>query len=95
MSRTLTLPDGRTFPQYHGEPLSWSIALYLTPAESAQDYPRARAVIRAMQAHRAAALAHERHAVLRGSFNAMFGHNARLVARLIAEETQPEKEDHA
>ena len=33
MSLTLTLPDGRTFPEYHGEPLSWSIALYLTPAE--------------------------------------------------------------
>ena len=95
MSLTLTLPDGRTFPEYHGEPLAWSIALYLTPAESAQDYPRARAVIRAMQAHRAAALAHERTVLLRGSFDAMFGHNARLVQRLIEEETQPAKETHA
>lgn len=71
------------FPSLPGEALSWSIGLYMTDAEKAINYPRARAVVRAMRIHRPAQLERERREMVRASFNAMFGHNAAECLRVI------------
>lgn len=83
---TITLADGRVFPQYEGESLSWSIGSYQTLNEERQGFPRMRAVIRAMMAHRPAQLETERREYLRASFGSMFGHNALQALRVIDEE---------
>lgn len=68
--------NGNLFPSLPGEALSWSIGLYMTEAERQLDYPRARAVIRAMLIHRPQQLEQERREMVRASFGKMFGHNA-------------------
>jgi hypothetical protein len=87
MSQTLVqLADGRVFPQFNGETLSWSIGLYHTLAEEKQNYPRARAVIRAMCEHRPMDLERERRELVKVSFDRMFGHNARKLLAVVNEE---------
>ena len=78
--------NGFEFPMLNGELLSWSINLYMTLAEEQKDYPRARTVIRAMQERRPAQLDRERYEMLKGSFDRMFGHNARKCLEVIEQE---------
>lgn len=85
---TITTDDGRVFPVYDGELLSWNIDSYVTPNEAAADYPRARTVIAAMREHRPAQLERERFELLEASFDRMFGQNAARVLRLIDSENQ-------
>ena len=75
--------NGNLFPSMPGEALSWSIGLYMSSAEKALDYPRARTVIRAMMIHRPAQLEQDRREMVRASFGSMFGHNAKECLRVI------------
>ena len=77
------LTDGRTFPVYNGEALSWDISTYMTTNEERAGYPRAKAVIAAMVDHRPEQLERERRNALRGSFNRVFGRNAERLLKLI------------
>ena len=87
-----TLADGRVFPSYKGGTLSWDIGLYMTPAESAHGYPRAKAVIAAMAKERPEQLAREKREMRKAQFDRMFGHNAKEVLGLIeAYEGKPAK----
>ena len=79
MATTTVLDDGRVFPLCDGEVLSWSIGLYMTTAQMFEKYPKACAVIRAMKQHRPSDLARERRSMLKGSFDKIFGHNAKAV----------------
>jgi hypothetical protein len=81
-----TLADGRVFPIYDGEVLSWSPGMYHTHAEAEIGYPRMHAVIRALMEHRPEHLERERREMLKGSFDRMFGHNAKVVLEVIEEE---------
>lgn len=73
--------SGYEFPVYNGELLSWVISLTL--ADELEGFPRAKAVIRAMQQYRPEQLERERVEMLKGSFDPIFGHNARKALRLI------------
>ena len=76
--------DGRVFPEYGGELLSWSIGSYMTHSESQRGYPKARAVIQAMAQHRPDQLERERREMLKASMSdRMFGHNAKKELDLI------------
>jgi hypothetical protein len=77
------LADGRAFPTFEGAALSWSLGLYDTPAEAERDFPRMRAVVRAMLAHRPEQLARERRDLSRACLGRMFGHNARRVLAVV------------
>ena len=83
---TTTLADGRVFPVYNGEALAWSLGLYHTTAESEIGYPRMRAVIRAMIKYRPEQLERERIDMLKGSFDRIFVHNAKVALAVIEEE---------
>ena len=72
----ITLEDGRVFPSFNGEALSWSPGLYQTWTEEQADFPRMRAVLCAMKEHRPDQLELERRTMLRASFDRMFGHQA-------------------
>ena len=82
----VTLPDGRVFPLYGDEILSWDIGVYMTPNERQRGYPRARAVIQAMRSERPERLERERREMLKAAFDRMFGHNAQQELDLINEE---------
>ncbi len=82
-------PDGALFPVYNGELLSWSIGLYMTANEEKAGFPRAKRVIQAMRKYRPEQLERERVEMLKGSFDRMFGHNAKKVLRLIERERNP------
>lgn len=86
MSTTITLADGRVFPAFEGKPLSWSIGLQFTQQDESEGFPRTRAVIRAMLEHRPEQLERERVEYLKGSFDSMFGHNARKLLNVIKDE---------
>lgn len=88
MADLVTLDDGRQFPQYNGEALTWDPGCYHTIAEEQAGFPRMRAVIQAMRVHRPEQLEHQRMEMLKGSFNKMFGHNARKALAIIEEETE-------
>lgn len=77
------LEDGRVFPTYGDEVLSWSIDLYNTWEERLAGYPRARAVITSMDTAR---LQDEYRSWLRSSFDRMFGHNAKPLLAIIEAE---------
>jgi len=79
---TITLDDGRVFPCYDGQPLSWDIGVYFIPSE-APIYPKARAVIVAMKEQRPAQLARERRELRQGSFDRTFGKNAAQLLKFI------------
>ena len=79
------LEDGRTFPAYNGETLSWSPGLYTSLIEQRAGYPRMRAVLRAMKEYRPEQLERERRALLKASFDRMFGNAAKASLRVIEE----------
>jgi hypothetical protein len=79
-------PDGAPFPVYDGELLCWSTGVYDTWNERHAGYPRMRAVIRAMKRYRPVELERERREMLRASFDAMFGRNAKRVLAVIESE---------
>ena len=83
MTQLATLPDGRVFPTFDGETLSWSIGLYMTPNEERAGFPRANAVARAMYKFRLEQLIHERSETLKATFDSMFGHNAKKTLKII------------
>ncbi len=78
--------DGREFPEYQGELLSWSIGLYNTFDEARIDYPKMRTVIRALLVYRPEQVERERREMLKASFGSLFGHNARKVLTVIEQE---------
>ncbi len=80
---TITLEDGRIFPVYENKPLSWSIGLYMTAAESKLDYPRARTVAAAMHDNRKDTLLREQRDMVKASFCKIFGPNARITLKII------------
>ncbi len=84
----IELTDGRKFPQYKGETLSWSIGLYHTLTDQREGFPRMRTVIRAMQQYRPEDLKRERYEMLKASFGHMFGHNAKVALAVIDEEIE-------
>jgi hypothetical protein len=83
--KLVKLPDGREFPQHNGETLSWSLGLYHTISEEQQGFPKMYAVARAMHAYRPDQLQRERFEMLKGSFDRMFGHNAKKELKVIEE----------
>ncbi len=85
---TVKLPDGRVFPTYNGETLSWSLDLYHTYGEEKAGYPRLGAVVRAMREHRPEQLAREVADLKRACFDRVFGRSAqRLLDAVNAEIT--------
>jgi hypothetical protein len=80
---TITLKDGRTFPSYNGEILSWDLGSSFTLRDEQEGYPRTCAIIAAMREHRSEQLDRERRELLKASFDRMFGHNARKLLALI------------
>lgn len=86
----ITLPDGRMFPAYDNEPLSWDVGVYFTLNEERQGYPRLRTVLAAMREYRPDQLEREKRELLKGTFDKVFGHNARKLLALI-EKTEDER----
>ena len=82
---TITLEDGRTFPEYQGEALSWSLELYNTWNEEQADFPKARAVLAELSLDRLTAAY---SSYLRDSFDRIFGHNAKKILNLIEAEIE-------
>ena len=82
MPNIITLPDGRIFPTYMGEILSWSLT-YM-PRDEAENFPRLRAVIRAMRTHRPEQLRVEYADCLRGMRG--FFRGARVTMRVLLAE---------
>lgn len=78
--------DGREFPTYQGEFLSWDIGSSFTPRDQSEGYPRTRAIIRAFAKHRPDVLDRERSSLINSSFDWMFG--ATKLLSLIDEERQ-------
>lgn len=75
------------WPELNGERLSWSIGSYHTHAEQSAGFPKMRAVIRAMIAHRPDILHEERRQLVKSSLcDRLFGHNAEIALRVIDEE---------
>jgi hypothetical protein len=62
----ITLPDGRRFPAYEGEALSWDFGIYLTAKEEHIGLARARAVLAALAAERSDQLQREYQEALKG-----------------------------
>ena len=77
---------GYEFPIYNGELLSWHLSSTLD--DQRQGFPKMRTVIRAMIERCPEQLAKERHEMLKGSFDKMFGHNAKTVLDVIDSELQ-------
>lgn len=77
------LPDGRVFPVFAGETLSWDPGLYMTIAEELIGWPRARAVLAAIATHRPDQLQKLRRNMLRARFDRVFGRNAERLLTLI------------
>jgi hypothetical protein len=75
---------GHEFPIYKGQLLSWSLSMTL--ADEREGFPKMRTVIRAMIERRPDQLRQERYEMLKGSFDKMFGHNARKCLEVIDSE---------
>lgn len=80
--------ESRPFPEYKGEKLSRSPGLYLTDAEAKVDYPKLKAVLADMTDEE---LAKERSDALKGSFDRLFGHNAKKMLNLVDNEIASRK----
>lgn len=87
MSTTITLSDGRVFPCYNGEALSWNPGGQFTIADGEQGYPRTRAVLRALREHRPEQFAREKADALRGCFGLFRGNGERFY-RIVEEESR-------
>lgn len=82
---TVETTEGRLFPHVGDmKPLSWMIGSTLEDERA--DYPKMRAVIRAMMVHRPEQLESERRELLKASFDRMFGHNAKKCLQVIEDE---------
>lgn len=83
-----TLEDGRQFPQWNGETLSWDIGASFTLADEREGYPRTKAIIAAFREHRPEQLERERRELLKSALgDRVLGHNARKLLGLIEGET--------
>jgi hypothetical protein len=80
---TITLPDGRVFPVFEGEALSWDLGFYFTPAEEKAGLPKLRAVYAAAKEHRPELIEREEAVLLRAQFNRMFGFNAERLLNIL------------
>ncbi len=80
----VTLPDGRKFPTYDGQTLSWNLSTDL--ADERAGSLKMRAVIRAMMQERPEQLARERQELVRGSFDGVFGANAKRALAVLDDE---------
>lgn len=78
----VTLEDGRTFPNYGAEVLSWNIGSSFTRQDEAEGNPRTLAVLRAMRDHRPEQFAREHPQLVRDTFNLLFGQVAKRLLRL-------------
>ena len=85
----VTFPDGRVFPEYDGEALSWDPGSYFTHGQEQLGYPKSKAVIRAMRTHRPDQFEKEKRQLVKDSFGRMFGHNAKKLLALY--ESNPRK----
>ncbi len=80
----IQLEDGRTFPHYKLEILSWSIGSAFTLQDELESYPRTKAIIEAMRIHRPEQLERERHELIKSMLcDRIFGHNAGKLLKLI------------
>ncbi len=84
---TTTLPDGRVFPVYNGEVLSWNISM--TDADAAAGYPKTKAVIAAMREHKPQQLEAERREMVKASMTGIHRGPAKKVLELI-EQSAPD-----
>ena len=75
---------GHEFPLFDGKLLSWSLSMTLQDEQ--EGYPRLRTVIRAMAERRPVQLERERIDMVKGSFDPVFGHNAKKCLQVIEEE---------
>jgi len=82
---TITLDDGRVFPLYKGEVLSWPIGSTFTWKDEQEGYPRTRLVLSLTDD---TTLERERYEELKASFNKMFGHQAKKLLALIEMEIE-------
>jgi hypothetical protein len=79
----ITLPDGRVFPEYNGEVLSWDINSSNHSLDQGEGYPRTKAIIRAFRDHRPDQLRQERYGLWRACSDRMFGHNAKRLLAIV------------
>ncbi len=82
----IKLPDGREFPSYNGEALSWNIDGAATHADELAGYPKTRAVIQAMRESRPDELVQKHAELVKGSFDRTFGGNAKKLLKVVEEE---------
>ncbi len=80
--------NGYDFPLYGEQLLSWSPGAHFTLADQQEGYPRTLTVLRAMKEHRPEQLEQERREMVKGSFDRMFGHNAKQMLLLIEQVLQ-------
>jgi hypothetical protein len=80
--------NGNMFPEFNGQPLSWSIGLYNTLNDEKAGYPKTRCVIRAMKYYRPMQLESERKELVRSCFDRLFGHNARKLLAILDEDAK-------
>lgn len=76
--------DGREFPLYDGELLSWSIEL--TWADESKGFPRLRYMINAFKKYRPDQIKKIYREEQRASRDFIFGHNAKKVLKVMEEE---------
>ena len=84
----IELADGRVFPCYQGDTLSWDFGMYMTSPEEREGFPRAQRVLSELPAKR---LRQEYSSYLRATFDNMFGHNAKKAFALIEREMATRK----
>jgi hypothetical protein len=83
MQSMITLPDGRVFPEYNGEVLSWDIGSQNHHADQSAGYPKTKAIIRAFMEHRPEQLKRERYGLMRSCSDRMFGPNAKRLLAIV------------
>ena len=80
--------DGRQFPTYDGELLSWDISSAGTIRDEQEGWPRTRAIVRAFIAYRPEQLERERRNLVKASFDRIFGKNAEKLLDVVEQEMQ-------
>ena len=82
----VTLDDGRIFPCWGTEILSWDICSGASLKDELEGYPRTRAIIHAMRIERPEQLRREIADLQRHQFDRCFGSNARKLLTVIHSE---------
>lgn len=86
MPNMVQLPDGRLFPCYNGEVLTWALGSHFTHADELEGYPRTKAQIAALRAHRPDVLEYECRQLVKSALaDRLFGHKAEELLNLIDE----------